>query len=130
MTCSPRTALLEHVDFRIPPGVHAVSVARRQTSVGLVEDDAWQGRRWSMIGLHSFGWNELSPQLFHCVVISLTSTPVMPPPISRGRHQHLWLHSLQHTHRLVTTTMNMVARRPEVLDVEGLRCCQEMVVLT
>ncbi|KAL1252823.1 hypothetical protein QQF64_017516 [Cirrhinus molitorella] len=31
---------------------------------------------------------------------------------------------------LVTTTMNTVARRPEVLDVEGLRCCQEMVVLT
>lgn len=49
LTCSPRTALLEHVDFRIPPGEHAVSVARRQTSVGLVEDDAWQGRRWSMI---------------------------------------------------------------------------------
>lgn len=48
LTCSPRTAPLEHVDFRIPPGVHAVSVARRQTSVGLVEDDAWQGRRWSM----------------------------------------------------------------------------------
>lgn len=49
LTCSPRTALLEHVDFRIPPGVHAVSVAKRQTSVGLVEDDAWKGRRWSMI---------------------------------------------------------------------------------
>lgn len=49
LTCSPRTALLEHVDFRIPPGVHAVSVARRQTSVGLVEDDAWKGRRWSTI---------------------------------------------------------------------------------
>lgn len=31
---------------------------------------------------------------------------------------------------LVTRTMKTVARRPEVLDVEGLHCCQEIVVRT
>lgn len=31
---------------------------------------------------------------------------------------------------IVTNTMKTVARRPKVLDVKGLHCCQEIVVLT
>ena len=35
LTCTPRTAPCEHVDFRIPPGEHAVGVARRQIAMGV-----------------------------------------------------------------------------------------------
>lgn len=114
MTCSPRTAPLEHVDFRIPPGVHAVSVARRQTSVGLVEDDAWQGRRWSMFvrlaPTLSFGTK--SEERTFAIYNSQSTVWSCNLLISRGRHQHLWPHSLSTNNNV--TTVNMVARRREV----------------
>lgn len=35
LTCAPRTAPCENVDFRIPPGENAVSVARKQIAMGV-----------------------------------------------------------------------------------------------